>query len=133
MRRSARRAAAAVDRYLTQGPYTAGQIERFYGRKAEVIGAPVDCEMFRPAGKPPEDYFLLCGRLIEPYSRFSVVIEAFRELPHRLVIVGEGPAGAELRAMAPPNVEFKGRVSDEELVTLMQRCLAGLSPTLHDF
>jgi glycosyltransferase involved in cell wall biosynthesis len=93
----------------------------------------VDCERFHPSGRDPEDYFLLVGRLIEPYLQSTIVLEAFRGLPHRLVVAGDGPALERLRATAPPNVEFTGRVSDARLVELMQGCLAGLSPTRHDF
>jgi glycosyltransferase involved in cell wall biosynthesis len=134
LRRSDQRSSGRVDRYLTQAEYTAGQIRRFYGRRADVIGAPVDCERFHPSGSPPSDYFLLCGRLIEPYLGAAAVIEAFKRLPdRRLVIVGVGPHEGRLRANAPANVEFRGRVDDGELVHLMQHCLAGLSPSRHDF
>jgi glycosyltransferase involved in cell wall biosynthesis len=134
LRRSDRRSSRRVDRYLTQAEYTAEQIRRFYGRRAEVVGAPVDCDQFHPSGSPPGDYFLLCGRLIEPYLGAAPTIEAFRRLPDlRLVIVGVGPHEGRLRSGAPANVEFVGRVDDAELVHLMQHCLAGLSPARHDF
>jgi glycosyltransferase involved in cell wall biosynthesis len=134
LRRSDRRSSRRVARYLTQGEYTADQVRRFYGRDAEVIGAPVDCQRFRPSGRPPEDYFLLCGRLIEPYLGGEAAVEAFRRLPdERLIVVGIGPAEDRLRTIAPPNVEFLGRVDDDHLVDLMQHCRAGLSPTVHDF
>jgi glycosyltransferase involved in cell wall biosynthesis len=133
MRASDRRSAQGVTAYLTQGEYTAEQIERFYGRRAEVIGAPVNCDLFRPSGDPPGDYFLLCGRLIEPYVAAEAAIEAFRGLSQRLVVAGDGPDRERLMAKAPENVEFVGRVSDQELVELMQGCAAGLSPARHDF
>jgi len=133
MRRSDRRAAGRVARYLTQSPFTAEQIRRFYGREAQVIGAPIDCELFRPSGAPPEDYFLVAGRLIEPYKQVSIVLAAFRNLGARLLVAGEGPAAAELRAVAPANVEFLGSVEDRELVELMQRCRAAIFPSRDDF
>lgn len=133
MRRSDRGSADRVSHYLTQSPFTAAQIERFYGRRAEVIGAPVDCALFHPAAGAPDDYFLICGRLVEPYKRVSVAVEAFRDLPHRLVIAGDGPALDDLRAAAPANVEFVGHLADEELVPLMQRCQAAIFPSRDDF
>lgn len=132
MRHSDRRSAQGVREYLTQSPFTAEQIERFYGRDARVIGAPVDCDLFRPDGDPG-DYFLLCGRLIEPYKKVTVAIEAFRRLGRRLVIAGDGPALESLRAAAPPNVEFTGHLGDDDLVPLMQRCLAAIFPSRDDF
>lgn len=134
LRRSDRRSSLGVTRYLTQSDHVAGQIEQFYGRRADVIGAPIDTDLFRPSPREPSDYFLLCGRLIEPYLGAPIVLEAFRRMPHRrLIVAGDGPACAELRAIAPPNAEFTGRVTDAELVELMQGCQAALSPTHHDF
>jgi glycosyltransferase involved in cell wall biosynthesis len=134
LRRSDRRSAREVDRYLTQSPFTAAQIERFYGRRAEVIGAPVDTELFAPDGRPPGERLLVCGRLIEPYKRVSVVLEAFRALPDRgLVVAGDGPALRALRAAAPPNVEFLGHLGDHDLVEAMRACAAAIFPSRDDF
>lgn len=133
IRRRDRRAGRSIERYLTQSPYTADQILRFYGRPAEVIGAPVDCDQFSPSGRAPDDYFLFCGRLIEPYKRVGMVIEVFRRLGHRLVVAGDGPALDGLRRAAPPNVEFVGHAEDDELVELMQQCRAAVFPSRDDF
>jgi glycosyltransferase involved in cell wall biosynthesis len=133
VRRSDRRSAQEIESYLTQSPFTAEQIERFYGRRAEAIGAPIDCDLFHPSPSPPEDYFLLCGRVIEPYKQFGIVIEAFRRLGARLVIAGDGPDRERLAASAPPNVEFLGHVADDVLVPLMQRCQALIFPSRDDF
>jgi glycosyltransferase involved in cell wall biosynthesis len=133
MRRSDRRSARPIREYLTQSPFTAEQIERFYGRPATVIGAPVDCDLFRPGDQPPQDYYLFCGRLIEPYKQVGMTIEAFRRLDTRLVIAGTGPDHERLAASAPPNVEFVGHVDDRRLVPLMQRCRALIFPSRDDF
>ncbi len=133
LRASDRRSARRVAHFLTQSPFTADQIERFYGRRAEVIGAPIDTELFRPGRQEPDDYYLVCARLVEPYKRTSVVIDAFRHLPHRLVVAGDGPAFSRLRSMAPSNVDFVGHLEDHDLVPLMQRCLAAIFPSRDDF
>lgn len=134
MRAADRRAAAGVTTYVAESHYVAEQIRRFYGRDAEVVHPPVDTELFVPDGQGAyEDYFLICGRLIEPYKRFGIAIDAFRELPHRLLVAGDGPAYPELAAKAGPNVEFVGRLGDEELVPLMQRAAATLFPSTDDF
>jgi glycosyltransferase involved in cell wall biosynthesis len=112
----------------------AAQIRRAYGRESEVIHPPVDCELFRPAAAGGHDgYYLFSGRLVEPYKRPGIVIDAFRSLPHRLVVAGDGPAYPELRERAGPNVEFVGHVDDAELVSLMQRCAATVFPSVDDF
>ncbi len=93
MRRSDRRSAQPIHEYLTQSPFTAEQIERFYGRPAAVIGAPVDCDLFHPAAEGPDDYYLFCGRLIEPYKQVGIAIEAFRRI---------GPAAGRRRRRPRP-------------------------------
>lgn len=135
MRHGDRRAAQLVTRFVTQSPYVADQIMRFYGREAEVVGAPVNCERFHPAQDPanPGDYYLFSGRLIEPYKRALEAVKAFARSSHRLVVAGEGPALEALRRAATPNVEFAGALDDSELVPLMQRCRALIFPSRDDF
>jgi glycosyltransferase involved in cell wall biosynthesis len=133
MRKSDRKSAQPIAEYLTQSPFTAEQIEEFYGREATIVGAPVDCELFRPSERPAEDYYLFCGRLIEPYKRIGITVEAFRNLGDRLVVAGGGPDFERMAASAPPNVEFLGHVGDDELVPLMQGCKALIFPSRDDF
>lgn len=133
MRRADRRAAGRVQEYLTQSPYTANQIERFYGKPAKVIGAPIDCSLFTPSTREREDFYLIVGRLIEPYKRVGIAVEAFRKLGLPLVVAGAGPALDELRRSAPPNVTFLGQQDDKSVVDLMQRARALLFPSQDDF
>ncbi len=130
-----RRAAARVTRYIAESQFIADQIRRFYGREADVIYPPVDCELFRPSHASGHDgYYLFCGRLVEAYKRPSLVVKAFSEMPdQRLVIAGDGPAMARLKRLAGPNVEFLGRLDDAELVPVMQRCAATIFPSRDDF
>jgi glycosyltransferase involved in cell wall biosynthesis len=134
MRASDLEASRGVGVYLTQSEFVADQVRRFYGREAEIVGAPVDARRFTRSARPPEDYFLLCARLVEPYKRISLAIDAFARLPHRrLVIAGDGPELERLRARAGANVEFRGHVQDAELVELMQHCRATIFPSEDDF
>ena len=134
MRSLDRRAARGVDRYVAESEFVADQLRRFYGVEPEVIFPPVDCTRFTPSAESGhDDFFLLCGRLIEPYKQPFMAVEAFRSLGARLVVAGDGPALSELRRIAPPNVEFLGHLADDELVPLMQRCTAAVFPSRDDF
>ena len=133
MRRSDRGIAQGVTQYLTQSPYTADLIEDFYGRDAGIVPPPVDTQLFRPSDQPPGDYYLLCGRLIEPYKRVGMVLDAFRDLPEKLIVAGDGPALESLRRDAPPNVEFLGALEDHDLVPLMQHCRGAVFPSQDDY
>jgi glycosyltransferase involved in cell wall biosynthesis len=134
MRSEDRRTATRVTRYIAESRFVARQIQRCYGLRSDVVYPPVDCARFRPADRSGhDDFFLFCGRLVEPYKRPSLAIEAFRDLPKRLVIVGEGPAYRALKAIAPTNVEFVGAVDTPTLRSLMQRCIGVIFPGVDDF
>ena len=55
------------------------------------------------------------------YKQPEVVVEAFRDLPYRLTMVGVGPLADRLRASLPLNVELRGWVSRAELARLYER------------
>jgi glycosyltransferase involved in cell wall biosynthesis len=121
-----------VSRYVAISRTVADRIERHYGRPAHVIHPPVRVEHIRPNGRPPQDFYLLVGGFV-PYKRDGLAIEAFRGLPRRLVVVGDGPGRAALERTAPPNVEFRGRISDTQLADLYARCRALVYPPEEDF
>ncbi len=137
MRTADRRLAKRVTRYVAESHYVADQIKRFYGREADVIWPPVDCDVFKPSERAwttEEPYFLFCSRLVEPYKRANLAVEAFNRLPHlRLRIANDGPALGGLQQIAGDNVEFLGRVGEAELVRQMQGCAAVIFPSCDDF
>lgn len=134
-RRADRRASRRVDRYLAGSEHVAGHIHRAYGREAELLRIPIDCSTFRydPAIEPSDRDFLFFGRLVEPYKRPGLVVQAFRGRPERLIVAGDGPAYAELREQAGPNVEFTGTLTDDQLVPLIQRAAGVIFPSHDDF
>ena len=135
MRVADRRVAGRADRYVANSQRVADQVRQAYRREAEVLNPPVDCALFRPSVEPGHDgFYLFCGRLIEPYKQPGIVIDAFRALPgRRLVVAGDGPAYRDLKERAGPNVAFAGHLDDEHLVPLMQRCAATIFPSEDDF
>lgn len=89
------------------------RIKKYYKRDSEVIPPPVDTEFFQPQGVK-KDYFFVASRL-EPYKHVDIVIDAFNQLGLPLKVAGTGTELERLKAMAKSNIEFLGRVSDEEL------------------
>ncbi len=111
-----------VDCFVANSSYIARRIRKVYKRDAVVIHPPVDLQTFRPR-REKEDFFLLACRFV-PYKRADLVVESFsRNRSRRLVVVGDGPDGARVRAAAggAPNIAFRGTVPQAELVGLMQR------------
>lgn len=82
-----------------------------------------------PRRQGPGEYFLYLGRLA-PEKGIETLLRAAHDLPHRLVIVGEGPQGEALRRGAPPSVEFHGPVAPEEVPAILSRARALLVPSL---
>lgn len=124
-------AADRVDLFVAISRHVARRIGKYYRRDAEVIHPPVNTARFQ-LSSTVDDYFLLVGRLI-PYKRADIAIEAFSRLGLPLKVAGTGSQLEPLRAMAGPNVEFLGRVSDAELGELYSRCLALVFPPEEDF
>jgi len=124
-------AADRVDHFVAISRHVAARIKKYYRREAEVIYPPVNTSWLRPSSSV-DDFFLLVGRLI-PYKRADIAVEAFNRLGLPLKIAGTGSELESLRRMAKPNVEFLGRVSDQELAELYSRCLALIFPQEEDF
>jgi len=82
----------------------------------------------------PKDYFLLVSRL-EPHKKTEIAVEAFKELPFKLKIVGTGSEYRKLKKMAQGarNIEFLGFVPDQELKKLYSSALALIFPQEEDF
>ncbi|THD08650.1 glycosyltransferase [Rhodanobacter lindaniclasticus] len=101
------------------GSEVSQRLQRWNGLHAEVMHPPLWGGDFHAGAFG--DYLLLPGRL-HPWKRVDLVIRAMRHVraPLRLVITGTGEAEQELRALAKddPRIEFRGRVSDDELVEL---------------
>lgn len=89
------------------------RIKKFYDRDSIVIPPPVDTEFFHPVSKK-KDYFFMVSRL-EPYKKTKLAVEVFNELRLPLKIAGTGSELEELKKIAKSNIEFLGRISDEEL------------------
>lgn len=135
LRRWDRRAAATADRYLTLSTSVADRIRDVYGIEAEILPPPyaLDPDGPRePVSAVEPGYFLCVSRLL-PYKNVDAVIEAFRNLDYRLVIVGAGPMEARLRARAPRNVRVLGRLEDPRLRWLYANAHAIIAASYEDY
>ncbi len=112
------------------------RIKRYYNRDSEIIYPPVEIGKFSFSDNveisKSKGYFLIGGRLVA-YKHFDMVVKAFNKLGMRLKVFGEGPEMGTLRKMARSNIEFLGRVSDEERQKLYRGAIAFLNPQEEDF
>ncbi|RKY17211.1 MAG: glycosyltransferase family 4 protein [Planctomycetota bacterium] len=142
-----RRAATAVDHFLTVSEHVAERIRRAYGREAQVVHPPVDTDFFTP-GTPDDEPplpaltrapwasgvrpYLLLGQAVS-YKRFELAVDACRVLDRPLVVAGAGPRWGALRRRAGPRTVFVPSPDDQTVRALYRGCRALLFPGEEDF
>ncbi|MBS1103235.1 glycosyltransferase [Gluconobacter sp. Dm-62] len=128
------RTAAGVDAFVANSGYIARRIRKTWRRKAHVIPPPVNLDRFSVNGTK-EDYYVVVSRLV-PYKRIDLVVEAFRHMPDRKLIVIGGGTDAELvrqKAAGASNISLKGHISDAELQTTLSNARAFVYAGEEDF
>jgi glycosyltransferase involved in cell wall biosynthesis len=125
------RASRRVTHYVANSRHTQRRIKNIYGRESTIIHPPVEVERFR--SDEPDDYFLAVTELV-PHKRIDLAAEAASDAGQRLKVVGGGPELGRLRdRYRGPEVEFLGRVEDEELVELYAHARALVLPNVEEF
>src|SRR5437879_6485111 len=124
--------ARQVDCFIAISETSRAAIRRYYGRDAHLVHAPVFSmpDVFQV--HPKEDFFLVVSRL-ERWKMLEVVVDAFRLLDARLLIVGDGPDRAALERRAGSNVQFLGTLPDSELVAYYKRTRALIHPARTEY
>ena len=126
-----------VDRFLVNSAYVGDRVARHYGRQFTVIHPPVDTDFFSP-GEPEgreSDLYVTASRQV-PYKRIDRIVAAFRSLPdRRLVVLGDGPQAAIIRAAAEgvTNIQLLGEVARERLRDWFRRARAFVFAADEDF
>lgn len=126
-----RASADRIDRCVANSQFVSRRIQKYYHKESMVIYPPVDTNLFS-VSETHDEYYLMVGRLIA-YKRHDVAIEAFNRLGKPLKIIGRGPEYARLKKMARKNIEFLGRVPDEQLPHYYSRCKGFIFPQEEDF
>jgi glycosyltransferase involved in cell wall biosynthesis len=127
-----RRAASTADRYLTNSTWIARAVASAYGIEALVVPPPVTIDPGETQEQVPglQPGYVLCVSRLLPYKNVGAVVDAFaKRRALRLVVVGDGPEEARLRAAAGSNVRFEGVVGEPRLRWLYAnaRCLVAAS------
>lgn len=119
------------DRLIAISNFVARRIKKYYKRESLVITPPVNIQSFYSCAKKG-NYYLMVGRFMT-YKRFDIAIQAFNILGWPLKIIGRGPEMKKLKKIAHENIEFLGRISDEELAKYYAECKAFVFPQEEDF
>ena len=124
-------AAHRVDAYLANSSYVARRINKLYRRSARTIHPPVDVGRYRH-DLPREDFFVTISRFV-PYKRVDLIVEAFAKMGKELVVIGDGPSRADIERVAGPSTRLLGQLSDDEVVSHLQRARAFVFAADEDF
>lgn len=120
------------DKIIANSSFIEKRISKYYQRTVDaVIHPPIETQRFHTSDTH-DHYFLMVGRIL-PNKRFDIAVEAFNANGLPLKIIGTGPAKDSLKEKAHNNIEFLGRVSDDDLAHYYTNCRAFLFPQEEDF
>lgn len=126
------RTANGVDHFIAISHFIARRIMKVYRRKSEVIYPPVDTKAFT-LQESKESFYFTASRMV-PYKKMDLIVEAFSQMPDkRLVVIGDGPDFAKIKAKAGRNVELLGYQPFSVLRDHMQRAQAFVFAAEEDF
>ena len=124
-----------VDAFICPSRFLAGQMERghVYPDRMHVIRHFIDLDGVEPK-QAPGGNAVIAGR-ISAEKGIDVAIRAIAHLPEpaHLDVAGDGPARAELEALAaaqaPGRVTFHGRLAKDQLFDLLRASSVALVPS----
>ena len=126
------KASHRVGEFIAISEFIADRIKRSYGRSSTVIYPPVDTSFYTPSGTRGSAY-VAASRFVS-YKRIPAIVEAFRQLPDRqLVVIGDGPDREKVAALAGANVTLMGWQPREVLRETLQRARAFIFAAEEDF
>lgn len=126
-----------ASKVITVSEFSKKEILKYYNSispdKIHVIYNACNADWDTDENNKTSDY-ILCVSSIDPRKNFAILLEAFRDIPEvKLKIVGGKNAVFNSNVLeVPSNVEFLGRVSDEELAELYHNAIAFIYPTLYE-
>ena len=135
LRRWDRHHMKAADRVVVNSRAVQQAVRAAYDIDAEVVHPPpgLDTDGPRaPVPDMPEGAYLVVSRLL-PYKNVDVIVDAFRELPERLLVVGSGPSLTELAQALPDNVTLVSDLTDAQLRWVYERARALVAASHEDF
>jgi glycosyltransferase involved in cell wall biosynthesis len=125
-------AAQRPDYILANSSFIAKRIEKIYRRDSQVFYPPVDTDFFTYKADK-SDFYLAASRLV-PYKRMDLILQAFRMMPDKkLVVIGDGPGRREIKRMATNNILWLGHQDPGTLRDYMQKARAYIFAAREDF
>lgn len=119
--------------FLANSENVRQRIQRNYKRDAEVVYPPVNTDFYN-LHKDKEDFYVTASRLV-PYKRVDLIVQAFREMPgKKLIVIGDGPLYNYIKSLCDvPNIELIRFDTKEVLRYYLQRAKAFIFAAEEDF
>ena len=131
-RRMVRRLRRLSKLFIANSKFCSSMYEDWGVKVDDVIYPPLDCELFKPTtAKPSADYVLTYFGVYSKESKFSVV-KRIANAGVKIKAFGSKAPYIPKPLLKHPNVEFLGRVSDEELADLYTNALYTLFAFTHE-
>lgn len=128
------RTANGVDHFIANSRFIARRIHKVYGRESTVIYPPVAVDDFSVCSDK-DDFYLTASRMV-PYKKMDLIVEAFRNMPDkRLIVIGDGSEAARISQIASgaTNIELLGYQPFSGLKHHLQRAKAFVFAAEEDF
>lgn len=126
------RTANGVDEFVAISSFISRRIWKTYRRESTIIYPPVDIHAFE-LQEEKKNFYFTASRMV-PYKKIDLIVEAFSAMPDKsLVVIGDGPDFAKIKAKAGSNVELLGYQSIEVLCDHMQCARAFVFAAEEDF
>jgi glycosyltransferase involved in cell wall biosynthesis len=124
--------AQRVDLFIANSEHVRKRIKKYYHRDSTVIYPPIETQPLLKLQRVKGEYYLIVGRQVAS-KRTDIAVDAFNELALPLKVAGSGEELITQRRRAKSNVEFLGRVTDDERNRLMADAKALIFPPEEDF
>jgi glycosyltransferase involved in cell wall biosynthesis len=124
-------AADRADFYIANSKHVQQRISKYYRLDSTVLYPPVDTHRFK-VSEHDDGYYLIISTLAD-YKKIDLAISVFNKTGKKLVIIGDGPERTFLESIADTNIEFKGRLTDDECRKYLEKCKAFLFTSEEDF
>lgn len=125
-------AAQGVDAFIANSSHIKARIKQYYHRDSQVIYPPIVTEHLEKMSSGSRDYYLIVGRQVAS-KRLDIAVDAFNELGLPLKVAGAGEDIARQKGRAKSNIEFLGRVSEDERDRLFAGAKGFIFPPEEDF
>ncbi|OUT99066.1 MAG: hypothetical protein CBC01_01760 [Betaproteobacteria bacterium TMED41] len=121
------------DLIISNSNFVGERIKKNWGRISKTIYPPVITKQINNQKIVKHGAYVSISRLV-PYKRIDNIIDAFKHLPKKkLIVAGEGPDRGKLEKNAPSNISFVGFLPDQKKFELLAGARAMIQASKEDF